>query len=254
MSTITEIAVTNAIPDRFSAGDVATLIAAIVAHLPLFCAEWKVPPPVVTYYPDRSRVPASSWEIALLDQPPAGDEGVEAFHDDPNGVPDGTCFAGWLLQQQGGGKWTGPLAVSMAYAHEVLEALRNPRCNLALTGPITGPDGKVYQTLWAEVCDPAQGGHIVYTVNGTEVWMPAFVTQSWEDPKGAPPFSVPEGVVDGAQKIGPEGYGGFGDASGNVSTVFAAKVHPAIRELKSRHGRLAEMAARAQSARVPSAA
>ena len=51
---------------------------------------------------------------------------------------------------------------------------------------------------------------------------------------------LPNGLVPGALEIGPEGYGGYGDASGNTSTVFAADVHPVIRALKELHGRLAE--------------
>ncbi len=234
-----EVALTNLVPTIFSDAECHLLVAAAAAHLPGYCAEHGFEVPVVTYYPDRSKVPATSIEIALLDQPPAADQGVEAFHEDPNGVPDGKCYAGFLLAS-GGAKWTGDLAVSVAWSHELLEYLRNPRTNLVLTGPMVGPDGKTYATLWAEVGDPAQGEHFVYQVQGTEIWMAGYVTQSWEDPHGKPPFSLPSGLVTAPLTIGPQGYGGFGDAAGNVSTVFAAKMHPVLRALKEKHGRIAD--------------
>lgn len=255
---IPEVALTNLVPDLYTPAECQMLVDAAAAALPAFCKEWNIDLPTVAFYPDRSLVPATSWEIALLPAPAPGDAnaGVEAFHEDVNGVPDGKCFAGFLLAQPGGNKWTGELAVSVAWTHEMFEALRNPRTNLVLQGPMTGPDNKVYQTVWAEVCDPAQGEHFVFTVGTQEIWTAGWVTQAWEDPnekKG--PYSMPAGIVPGPLRIGPQGYGGFGDGTGNTATVFAALCHPVIVALKTLHGRVAEMnhAANLATAGIPSA-
>jgi hypothetical protein len=173
--------------------------------------------------------------------PNSPDAGVEAFHEDLADRPDGKCFGEYLLAQ-GGDKFTGELAVSVAFSHEVLEYLLNPRTNLVITNPPPAPDGKTYATLWRECGDPAQGEHFVYQVSGQEVWMAGYTTQEWEDPNGKPPYSLPNNIVPGSQRIGPKGYGGFGDASGNVSTIFAAECHPVIVAMKTMHGRLAEVA------------
>jgi hypothetical protein len=244
-----EIALTNSVPTLLSDGDCQNLVVAMGQHLPGFCKEWWIEIPSVAYYPDRSKVPATSVEIAMLPAPAAGtaDAGVEAYHEDVNDRPDGKCFAGYLLAQPGGAKFTGELAVSVAWSHEVLEYLINPRTNLVLQNPPPAPDGKTYATLWHEVGDPAQGEHFTYTVNGQEIWLAGYVTQQWEDPNGKAPYSLPSGLVPGPMQIGPQGYGGFGDAAGNVSTVFAAKCHPAIVALKSQHGRLADAAKAARS-------
>jgi hypothetical protein len=240
-----EIAITNQVPNLLSDADCQTLAEALAAHLPGFCAEHGKTIPTVAYYPDRSKVPQTSIEMMLLDKAPADAGGVEAYHEDENDRPDGKCFAGYLLAS-GGAKFTGELAVSVAFSHEVLEYLLNPRTNLVLQNPPPAPDGKTYATLWRECGDPAQGEHFVYQINGQEVWMAGYTTQEWEDPNGKPPYSLPGNLVPGPLRIGPKGYGGYGDAAGNVSALFAASCHPVIRALKEEHGRLAE-AAKAQA-------
>lgn len=245
---ITEVSLTNIVPSLYSSDECQLLIDAAASALPAFCTEHGITPPVLTFYPDASKVPETSWDIPLLPAPApgTGDSGIEAYHElGANGVPDGKCFAGYLLAQGGGDKWTGALAVSVAWTHELFEALLNPNTNLVLTNPPLAPDGKKYATLWRECGDPAQGEHFAWNVRGTAIWTAGWTTRAWETPGAKGPYSMPNGIVPAPLTIGEEGYGGFGDGRGNVSTIFAAKCHPAIKALKELHGRLAD-AAKAQ--------
>jgi hypothetical protein len=242
---ITEIALTNIVPNLYTSDECQMLVEAAAAALPAFCAEHGLVLPTVVFYPDPSKVPETSWDIPLLPAPAPGDAnaGVEAYHElGANGVPDGKCFAGYLLAQAGGDKWAGELAVSVAWTHEMFEALLNPNTNLVITNPPVAPDGKTYATIWRECGDPAQGEHFEHTIRGTLIWTAGWTTRAWETPGAKGPYSMPLGLVPGWGRIGPKGYGGFGDSIGNVATIFAFDVHPAIKALKEMHGRLAEAA------------
>ena len=244
---VTEIALTNAVPDQFDGADCEVMLLATRALLVIFCAEKGLVVPPIAYYPDRTTVPATATEVALLDvPPPAVPAGTEAYHEDVDDAPDGKCFAGYLLKS-GGSKFTGALAVTIAFTHEVLELILNPRTDLVLTGPPPAPDGKTYATIWAECVDAAQGEHYAFEVDDArapggkvEVWTCGFVTQEWEDAEGRPPYSLPDGIVQAPLTPGPQGYGGYQGFDGATAIVFAPDVHPVIRALKEQHGRLAD--------------
>ena len=125
--TTPEIACTNSVPTLMSDADCEILCAAMAQHLPVFCKEKGMEVPTIAYYPDRTKVPATSIEMALLPAPPAtsADVGIEAYHEDVDDHPDGKTYAGYLLAS-GGAKFTGKLAVSIAFSHEVQEYLPEP--------------------------------------------------------------------------------------------------------------------------------
>lgn len=230
-----EIACTNSVPDLLTDDDCAKLCAALSMHLAqAFCPAWNMDVPKVTFYPTRAMVPSSAWEIALVRTPPASDQGDLAYHDDPAGHPDGFVFVETILSG-GGGKLTD---VGDAFGHEALEALRNPHCNLVLQGPWVAPDGTQHMFRWAEVCDPVQGHPVPYDVDGTMVWMPAFVLPAHEDELAAGPYSYPEGIVTSPGAICSGGYSGYVNDAGNVVQVFGEHVPDWQRELKSNHGRI----------------
>lgn len=232
------IALVNDVPDLLADADCQKIAIALAMHLEGFCENRGLVTPSVASYNREATIPDGAYVLHFIDEPPADASGLEAYHTEENGRPDGLCFAGFLLKQGGH-----PLQeVSEAMGHEALEILADPHCDRVVAcNVIVG--GKVRAGVDLEVCDPMQGFPVVYDVNGDKVQMPGYTLESWEDAQGSAPFSYPP-YLPAPFTVGVGGYANWHDGAGNTESVFGAAFPERLKELKTKHSRRRRHAAR----------
>lgn len=123
--------------------------------------------------------------------------GALAYHDDPNAKPDIVVLAKTIMDN--GGTWLdGPLSVSSALSHEVLELAGDPSCNfMADKG-----DGTSYAI---EVADPVEQHVYPFEVQGVNVTVSDYVLRRWFDPTASGDKFDKLGVLTGPFELN-QGY------------------------------------------------
>lgn len=147
----------------------------------------------------RSEAQAGAWQLVLLDEENADDEGYhELTHE---GLPLGRVFLRTAMGDKCG--W------SSAASHELLEMLANPEGQRAVC--LYDRD-LGYRTYAHEVCDPCQDDAQCYRID--RVWVSDFIYPSWFETWRAPRSTR----FDHAKKlsrpmqIAPGGYASYVDA------------------------------------------
>lgn len=125
-------------------------------------------------------IPTDAWQVLLLNH--TDQAGALGYHETvtPNGLPRAKPFIADALAD--GVAW------SVTCSHEVLEMLADPEINKVIDAV---QDGATYEYAW-EVCDAPEDDSFSYPINGFH--MSAFVTPSWFNTTGAPPFVFPASV------------------------------------------------------------
>jgi hypothetical protein len=143
------------------------IVEAIQTLLPVFCSDWNLSPPTLTYL-KRTRqeffYDHSAAIIVITDALQFGT--TPAFHTVHNGKPSGTIFAKSLLK-------TKHYSIAKFLCHEVFEMLLNPELNKSKGG------------YCLEVCDPVQ----MNDVNVGEFTLSDWVLPSWFDVDAKRPFN-----------------------------------------------------------------
>lgn len=151
------------------------MVHAIQTLLPIFCSDWNLEVPELTYLP-RTRThfffnPTASF-ITITDAKQIGTH--PAFHSVENGKPFGTVFAASILKQK-----NPAYAISKFLCHEVFEMMLNPKLNRYISG------------LQAEICDPVQLNTVL--VNGIQ--LSDWVLPSWFDSNSKRPYNHNDTLV-----------------------------------------------------------
>jgi len=132
--------------------------------------------------------------------PGSADAGVEAFHEDPNGVPDGKCYAGFPLAQPGGAKFTGTWPFSVAWSHEGFEALLKPAHETSSSRPAARlRTGRRTRRSGASAATPPRASTSCSRFEGTgDVWIAGVHDPELGRPEGQAALLGAGGVVKGA--------------------------------------------------------
>lgn len=176
-------------------GELFMLARALERNAGDCCAFWHVPMPGVDVIDDRTKLPPNCHPIVFVDDD--GDPGTLAVH-----YPDITAR---VYVGRASGFNSGRYSVSEAAAHEVLEALIDPRCDRWTRHP-KAERGNAGIEVAVEVCDPVQDTYML-DVDGTSWEVANFVTPRWF---GLP--AVPDQRLDRNGEllfpgdVGPEGY------------------------------------------------
>lgn len=139
---------------------------------------WRMWPMPVVYSMTPTNAPPGSWVIGIFDD--ADQAGVLGWHWEQNGVIFGRVFARPILDN-GGDALHKPLSVASVLSHEVLETFVDPSCNR-----MADMDGRTAIAL--EVGDPVESDSYPIRISGQDIMVSNFVTESWFDPQGHPPF------------------------------------------------------------------
>ena len=143
-------------------------------------------------YTDESAIPtaANVWKCRIMDKSDLEDAG--GYHEETHGVPDLKVFAGDLKQLGA--------SVSVAFSHEVLEALGDPLVNQSV---------QVGRGIfWAmEACDAVEADGYGYEipVGDTEVTVSDFVTRQWWNAGDPAPYDYRRHLTAPLQLL-PGGY------------------------------------------------
>ena len=162
---------------------VSDMTAAIQMQLSTHVAPaWNRTQPVVQFFSDPKKLPASFAPITIMDNPDAPD--ALGYHTEANGKPYGLIFVNPVLDNGGdiifqGGQF--PLTVSSVLSHEAIEYFCDPFVNSWCDGPEL-PEGTEYAL---EACDPVESNAYLVAVGKTQVLVSNFVFPSWFDTQAA---------------------------------------------------------------------
>lgn len=149
----------------------------------VFAPRFAMVAPNITYI-GSSEAPPKSNVLTLLDDPPAGDEGVEGYHDlSASGLIEGDVFASPSLDN-GAKVLDGPNSVASVLDHELKEALKDPWANYWIDtyGKLV-LDGREYAQVADEECDPVEADEGVgISVLGKAVSLSNFILPEWSNP------------------------------------------------------------------------
>lgn len=163
-----------------SEADARSACAACSEQAAEFCAAWSRLPVEVTFYADRTRIPAGTPTILIADV--CDDAEALAYHTEgAGGTITGLVGAKTCLDAG--------VSPSSALSHEVLETIADPQVDLWAQMP----DGK--RLVAREVCDPVQDQTYMVDVDGKPVEVSSYVLPSWFDDRAAPGSRFDRGGV-----------------------------------------------------------
>jgi hypothetical protein len=177
----------------------------------------------VLFYPAAAALPAGPhvWRCHLL--PRSDVQGAGGYHDDETGNPVLKVFVDDLL-----GFGAQP---SVAFSHEVLEAIADPHCCRAAQVEA--------QTFYAlEVCDACEADEFAYPITlptGAQVMVSDFVTEAWFTGDPGPYDYM--GHIHAPLELLAGGYIGAWTPSGGWTQKTADEAAPQSRRIPARQAR-----------------
>jgi hypothetical protein len=178
-------------------------------------------------YVSEAAVPtaANVWKCRILDKSDLQNAG--GYHEETHGVPDLKVFAGDLKQLGA--------SVSVAFSHEVLEALGDPLVNQSVQ--------VARGIFWAmEACDAVEADEYGYEipVAGSTVKVSDFVTRQWWNANDPAPYDYMRHLSRPLQLL-PGGYIGEWNATTQKWTQRVAdSTAPASHRIALRNARLGD--------------
>jgi hypothetical protein len=224
---IPHIAVLNQSNNACTDTEIDQMIAAIQHQVSYHFRPWWGPNASIQRYATETAVPtaANVWICRILDKSDL--EGAGGYHEETRGVPDLKVFAGDLKSFGG--------SVSVAFSHEVLEALGDPLCNQSVQ--------VARGIFWAmEACDAVEHDQYAYEipVGTTMVTVSDFVTRQWWNAGDPPPYDYKRHLSQPLQLL-PGGYIGEWNATTQKWTQRVAdRTAPESHRIALRNARLGD--------------
>jgi hypothetical protein len=172
---IPHIAVLNASDSTCTDAEIDAMIAAIEHQVTYQFRPWWGTNASIQRYASEDAIPtaANVWTCRIMNTSDV--EGAGGYHEETHGVPDLKVFAGDLNRLGA--------SVSVAFSHEVLEALGDPLVNESVQ--------VARGIFWAmEACDAVEADQFAYgiPVGDTDVMVSDFVTRQWWNANDPPPY------------------------------------------------------------------
>lgn len=199
---------------------------------------WRIAAPMCKFFPDASKIPASAYVVAIVDQPDV--DGALGYHTElSNGSVDAFIFVNPVLDN-GGSVMTGPadqVTVSSVLSHELMEMLVDPTASLWADGPQRA-EGMSYAL---EVADPVESDSYSINSHGVQVNVSNFVSPAWFDVVTTRTRFDYLNKLKAPFTMTPGGYMIVRNAPGSEASVFGAAMPTwkvALKKAKMGHSRL----------------
>jgi hypothetical protein len=224
---IPHIAVLNASDSTCTDGEIDAMIMAIQHQVTYQFRPWWGVNASIQRYADESAIPtaANVWTCRILNQSDV--HGAGGYHEETHGVPDLKVFAGDLNRLGA--------SVSVAFSHEVLEALGDPLGNQSV---------QVGRGIfWAmEACDAVEADQFGYDipVGDTNITVSDFVTRQWWNVGDPPPYDYKRHLTRPLQLLAGGYIGEWSASTQRWTQRVADETAPASRRIALRNARLGD--------------
>ena len=224
---IPHIAVLNESNGMCTDDEIDAMVAAIQHQVTYHFRPWWGTNATMQRYADTNAVPDSEnvWTCHIMDKSDL--QGAGGYHAETHGVPDLKVFAGDL-------KRLGD-SVSVAFSHEVLEALGDPLVNESVQ--------VARGIFWAmEACDAVEADQFGYDipVGGTNVTVSDFVTRQWWNANDPAPYDYMRHLTRPLQLLSGGYIGEWNATTQRWTQRVADKTAPESHRIALRNARLGD--------------
>ncbi len=197
--------------------DMKKMVGAIQKQMTWHVAPaWNEKAPSIKFYTDKTKIPATSWVVNMLDN--STEAGALGYHSEDSGLIDAFIFAKPVLDNGGvvlhDPKNNQNVSVASVLSHEVCEMFGDPVANFWADGPAI-TQGNEYAL---ELCDPVENdSYDIALTDGSLVSVSNFILPAWFDPQAklnsepfdylkklSKPFSMTKGGYMIVRKAGRE--------------------------------------------------